>query len=411
MILKSKRLAFLAPEIPALSATFVYNEILNLENKGIEVVPVSIHIPKSPAKEPEADKLGKRTKYLYANSFWYLALINSIFSLKNPILYFKTLLLVFQDIKKCGFLNRISAGLLYRFFFAPILANIVKDENCDHLHCHFAHVSADIAMYASSLAKVPFSFTAHANDIFERNWLLEEKIKRSIFAITISNFNKDYLISLGGEPEKIHVVYCGVDADIFGRPLTVDANIIPRIGSLGRIVEKKGFDVLIGACKKMKEENTPFHLEIAGDGPLKKECQKKVEIYGLQSHVSFIGELPHSAVPKWLQGLDAFVLACRKDRNNDMDGIPVVLMEAMMSYVPVVSTRISGIPELVEDEKTGFLAEPEDPSSLANAITKALGEFVQRINICDNALKHVNENFNLRKNTNSLLRHIERVTS
>jgi colanic acid/amylovoran biosynthesis glycosyltransferase len=161
----------------------------------------------------------------------------------------------------------------------------------------------------------------------------------------------------------------------------------------------------------MKEENMSFLLEIAGDGPLKREYQEKVRQYGLGAYISFIGPLPHYAVPKWLRGLDAFVLACRKDKNNDMDGIPVVLMEAMTSYVPVVSTRISGIPELVEDEITGCLAEPGDSSSLANAITRVLGEHDLRSYLCDNALKHINKNFNLRKNTNSLLKHFEGVAS
>ena len=408
---KVNKLLFLAPEIPALSATFVYNEILNLEKRGVEVVPVSIHTPKSPAKEPEAENLSKRTQYLYEKSLWTVGKLNFMRALKNPFCYSRTLFMVLSDALKCGVFSRIGMGLFYRFLYASVLANIIQKENCSHLHCHFAHVSTDIVMYASCLSNIPFSFTSHANDIFDRHWLLREKIKRSQFAITISEFNKNYLLNFGADPAKVHVVHCGVNPSVFGNPSPCPENVVLKIGSLGRLVEKKGFDVLIEACKKIKEKNISFKLEIAGDGPLKRDYLNQVEKLGLESQVSFIGSLSHDAVPEWLKSLDAFALACRKDKNNDMDGIPVVLMEAMMSNVPVVSTRLSGIPELVKDGKTGYLAEPDDPDSLANAIYTVLKEPSSRDRLCGDAIKHIKKKFNLLKNTDCLLKHFERVTS
>ena len=219
------------------------------------------------------------------------------------------------------------------------------------------------------------------------------------------------MIKNGGNPEKIHVVYCGVNPDDFQKNYSSNHNVIPKIGSLGRLVEKKGFDVLIDACRIIKEKKIPFKLEIAGDGPLKMEYQSQVVKYSLASNISFIGSLHHSDVPQWLQGLDVFALACRKDKNNDMDGIPVVLMEAMMSQVPVVSTKLSGIPELVEDGETGYLADPENPTSLANALVRVLCEKTHKKRLCSNAAKQINSKFNLLKNTKELLKHFERVTS
>jgi colanic acid/amylovoran biosynthesis glycosyltransferase len=405
------KIAFLAPEIPSLSATFVYNEILNLGKRGIEVFSVSLHIPKKFAKTSEIEKLAGRTQYLYEKGIRDLIKHNLIFILSNPRVYFENTFKMLKDSLKCGIFSRVGVGLIYRFLFAVVLANLIKKEKCSHLHCHFAHVSADIAMYASGLANIPFSFTAHANDIFERKWLLEEKVERSKFAITISNYNKDYLINLGGKSEKIHVVYCGVNPSDFQNPSSGNKNFIPKIGSLGRLVEKKGFDVLIDACKMLKNENINFELEIAGDGPLKSKYENQVVKYGLESNISFIGSMNHNEVPQWLQGLDAFVLACRKDSKNDMDGIPVVLMEAMMSQVPVVSTKISGIPELVKDGETGYLADPENPTSLAKALVKVLYRKKQNSRLCTNAVKQINKKFNLLLNTNSILDYLERVPS
>jgi glycosyltransferase involved in cell wall biosynthesis len=150
------------------------------------------------------------------------------------------------------------------------------------------------------------------------------------------------------------------------------------------MVEKKGFDDLIRACGILDERDIPFHLEIGGDGPMLTELQTLAGDENLAERVSFIGPLAHDQVPKWLQRLDLFVLACKKDRNGDMDGIPVVLMEAMLSGVPVISTRISGIPELVEDGQSGLLAEPANPDQLAGAIARLLSDQ----NLCRDLRKH-----------------------
>jgi glycosyltransferase involved in cell wall biosynthesis len=392
------KIAYLAPEIPALSATFVYNEILGLEKSGYQVVPLSVHRPHSPAEEEALEDLGSRTQYLYRTTKGKVLRDNLYLLAGRPIRYVRVLARAVGDALRVGLFNRVGFGLLYRFFAAAGVARILLDENCEHLHVHFAHIPTDIAMYAAGLSALPFSFTAHANDLFERGWLLEQKVQRAEFTVTISEHNRQFLIEKGCPGDKIHVVRCGVDSGAFAAGNTRPSNPIAKIGTLGRMVEKKGIDDLIRACQMLKDRNIAFHLEIAGDGPLQPELQALVREGDLAEQVHFTGPLAHDQVPRWLQGLDMFVLACKKDRNGDMDGIPVVLMEAMLAGVPVVSCRISGIPELIEDGKSGLLAKPENPGDLAEAIARLLSDDNLRNDFRTNAMATVQAEFELSKN-------------
>jgi glycosyltransferase involved in cell wall biosynthesis len=314
------------------------------------------------------------------------------------------------DAGRVGLLNRVGLGLLYRFMVAARAARILLDENCTHLHVHFAHIPTDIAMYAAGLSAIPFSFTAHANDIFERGWLLEQKVRRAKFAVTISEHNRQFLIEKGCPENKIHVVRCGVDPGAFAAGHARPPHPIPKIGTLGRMVEKKGIDDLIRACQILKDQNRAFHLEIVGDGPMQSELQALVSDGDLAEQVHFKGPLAHEQVPEWLQGLDMFVLACKKDRYGDMDGIPVVLMEAMLAGVPVISCRISGIPELIEDGQSGLLAEPEDPAELARAIARLLSDDNLQNDFRTNAMAKVQAEFELSKNVAVLDKLFREVT-
>ena len=392
------KIAYLAPEIPALSATFVYNEILGLEKSGYRVVPLSVHLPHSPAEGDALGDLGSRTKYLYRTPKSKVLRDNLYLLARRPVRYLRVLASAVGDAGRVGLFNRVGLGLLYRFFVAAGVARILLDENCTHLHVHFAHIPTDIAMYAAGISAIPFSFTAHANDLFERGWLLEQKVRRAKFAVTISEHNRQFLIKKGCPENKIHVVRCGVDPGAFAAGHALPSNPIPKMGTLGRLVEKKGIDDLIRACQMLKDRNLAFDLEIAGDGPLQSELQALVSDGDLAEQVHFKGPLAHEQVPEWLQGLDMFVLACKKDRNGDMDGIPVVLMEAMLAGVPVISCRISGIPELIEDGQSGLLAEPENPNQLAGAIARLLSDDNLRNDFRTNAMATVQAEFELSKN-------------
>ena len=404
------KIAYLAPEIPALSATFITNEILRLEDSGYRVVSLSMHRPHSPAVGDALEDLGTRTEYLYRAPKSKVLLDNLSMLIRRPLGYFGTLATAVADAARMGLLNRVGRGLIYRFFIAARVARILLQEDCRHLHVHFAHVSTDIAMYAAGMSAIPFSFTAHANDLFERGWLLDKKVQRARFAVTISEYNRQLMKKNGGAEHKIHVIRCGVDHTAFAARSGRAENSIPKIGTLGRMVEKKGIDDLIRACKILRDQDIAFDLEIAGDGPLQAELHALVSDGELSAHVHFIGPLAHEQVPDWLQSLDLFVLACKKDRNGDMDGIPVVLMEAMLAGVPVVSSRISGIPELIEDGQSGLLAEPVSPDHLARAIARLLSDEILYRDLRKNAIVKVQTEFDLSNNVARLNELFKEVT-
>jgi colanic acid/amylovoran biosynthesis glycosyltransferase len=402
---KQMRIAYLGPEIPSVSETFVYNEILELDRQGLSVVPISVHKPADTALPPQARRLAQKTSYLYDLPKNERVRNVAALFLARPKPFASTLLTAMRDAASLRAVNRASTGILYRFFAAASVARILLDKECSHIHAHFAHVPTDIAMYAALMTHIPFSFTAHANDIFVRGWLLREKVHRSAFAVTISEFNRNFLVHRGAELKKIHVVHCGVDARSFApikerQPRKEGTPI--RIGSLGRLVEKKGFDLLVDACRLLRLQEVPFVLELVGDGPMRQELTMKTYLKGMVKDVKFLGVMDHARVAEWIRGLDLFVLACRKDRQGDMDGIPVALMEAMISGVPVVSNRVSGIPELIADKMTGWLAARADAEAFADAMQAAIQDMGPASRIIANAEAKVRKEFDLAKNVMTL---------
>jgi glycosyltransferase involved in cell wall biosynthesis len=313
-----------------------------------------------------------------------------------------TKFMALSDACSHGLSLHTSLGLLYRFMAAAKLSRMLRQTECRHLHAHFAHIPADLAMYSARLAGISFSFTCHANDLFQRGWLLKRKVERARFTIAISDYNRKFLARQGAPLEKIHVVHCGVDCSRFSPDFSERRNVPPRVGTLGRLVEKKGVDVLLRACALLKAQNVPLALEIAGDGPDRPMLERLTAELALADSVTFLGGLSHSRVAEWVKGLDLFALACRKDSSGDMDGIPVVLMEAMAGGTAVVSTRITGIPELIIDNTCGRIAAPEDPEDLAHAIGQVLTDAGLRNRFRRAAADRVAAEFNLVKSVDRL---------
>lgn len=389
-----KNIAYLAPEIPALSATFVYEELLALEQRGYRVLPLTVHHPKLPAQGQGL--LEARCSTIYEKNKWSVAKkgLSHLFSMPGIK---QAMAWLTHDVRSLGF-NKEALKLVFQFLAAGKVAYMLRENRVAHLHIHFAHVPTQIGMYAAALAEVPFTVMAHANDIFERGVLLREKAERSKKIVTISEYNLDYLASRGLPENKLGIVRCGVS---FTAPKVwprAKNRPIHRIGTLGRLVEKKGVDVLIDAMSTTKG----IYLSVAGDGPLLTELKAKVVEMGVQSNVEFVGALSHGEVAGWMGGLDIFVLACKQDSNGDMDGIPVVLMEAMSQGVPVVATRISGIPELVVDGVTGLLAKPADPADLKEKILKMTRSTQLRDQLALAAAKHVENEFSQALNISRL---------
>ena len=402
------RVAYLAPEIPALSATFVYNEILELTKKGVKVKPFSVHRPSHIASESSLTDLKNDVFHLYEVSKGHVLLDSLTMLVTHPAGYFKAASRLMLDIWHQGLISRSAIGLTYRFFYAATLAKQLKKANIQHLHVHFAHIPTDIAMYAAPMANIGFSVQAHANDLFERGWLLKQKVSRSAFFATISEFNQRFLEKLQAEPRKIKIVRCGVDQNWQPPVKSSQNNKIFTIGTVGRLVEKKGIDTLIDATAILIKQGHVIRLKIAGSGPLENSLKLQLDNLALlETLVEFVGALPHDEVASFITGLDLFVLPCKEDRQGDMDGIPVVLMEAMLCEVPVISTELSGIPELVINQVSGLTITPGNAAELSKAIIQIINSPDTAKQLVSGGKQRVNDEFLLAANVSKLISLIE----
>ena len=209
---------------------------------------------------------------------------------------------------------------------------------------------------------------------------------------------------LQADSSKIKIVRCGVDQNWQppAKPLT--QNEIFTIGTVGRLVEKKGIDTLINAISKLVKDGQKVRLQIAGNGPLETELKQQAVSLGLaDDRLQFLGALSHDKVADFISGLDVFVLPCKKDKQGDMDGIPVVLMEAMLCGVPVISTELSGIPELVINNLSGLTVQPENAVELSEAICQLMDKEEKRLRLISGAKQRVENEFLLNKNVAKLL--------
>jgi glycosyltransferase involved in cell wall biosynthesis len=250
-----------------------------------------------------------------------------------------------------------------------------RREPVDHVHAQWAHSAASIAAHAARLLGTSFSFTGHAADLFRERVALADKVRQADFIACISTFHRDFYRTLGARDDQLELVYCGIDVEHF-RPRT-DADEAARAGrpfhvlSAARLVPKKGLDDLVEACRILTARGLDLRCTIAGSGPLEAELRAQVERAGLADRVTLTGRaLKQEDIPAFMHSGDAYCLPCVRAADGDVDGLPQMLMEAMACGLPVVSTRLVGIPDLVVDGRTGLLVEPDAPEALADALER-----------------------------------------
>lgn len=278
------------------------------------------------------------------------------------------------------------------------LARRFLEQGITHIHAPWADGPATAAWVASRLSGIPFSFCAHAHDIYPPDGALEEKLAAAAFVRVISAANRRHLAGLASEAAaKLVTITYGM-----ALPPSSGLTHTPappyRLLSLGRFVDKKGFPVLLQACRLLVDEGLDLALTLAGDGPRRRQLRRLTETLGLQQRVSFPGFIPHRQVPALLQEAHLFVLPCRVDPRGDRDGIPTVILEALATGLPVVSTTVSGISEAVRPGETGWLAPPDDPKALARCLQEALADPVEAARRGQAGRALVTREFNSRKN-------------
>jgi colanic acid/amylovoran biosynthesis glycosyltransferase len=268
---------------------------------------------------------------------------------------------------------RVLLRSLVAFMAAVWFADTLRALETDHIHAHFASYPAFAAWVCHRLTGIPYSFTAHAHDLYVHDLAIRRKARDASFVVAISEFNRRLLGELAPDGAPVHVVHCGVDVNAY--PFVSHAP--PSSGPVhalivGSLREKKGHRVLFDALAHGGPGLDRIELDLVGDGPLRAELEEHASRLGLSHRVRFHGDLTENAVVSMLARADLFVLPSVIERSGDTEGIPVALMEAMAAGVPVIGSRVAGVPELVVDGQTGLLVEPGDARDLADRLSQML---------------------------------------
>jgi glycosyltransferase involved in cell wall biosynthesis len=335
----------------------------------------------------------------------WLAFLWSIlyFVVVHPILFFRAFATVMLR-RGEKFKNRIRT--LGHFGGGVYLAYQIKNENVKHIHAHFSVNAATIGLVIANLLELPFSFTVH-NNIFTDQLILKRKLKEAKFIVSISEFSRDFLINFAPEQktlkEKFQIVHCGIAPESFQRQNGHLWTEPPLVFSLSHMAERKGLPVLVEACRILRDRGCQFRCVIGGNGPQSELLHSMVEAYNLHDVVALPGVIYQQKLRDYLERAAMFVLPCVTASNGDVDGIPVVLMEAMAMGVPAISTTVSGIPELIDHEKTGLLVPEKDAEALANAIQRLLENRGYAIQLGIAGRETVNNEFNIHQTAEQLV--------
>ncbi len=389
--------AYVLKGYPRLSEIFIASEIYRLEQQGIPLRLFVIKPADEKVRHPVVDRIRAVPEYLPdAGSvsdiplYRWLATYGSVFFpallrtlVQHPTGVMRVAAFAFAQALRARrtFWAWPRKIYLKEFFQAVALADrLLQTPEVQHLHAHFAHGATTVTWLAAMITGLPFSFTAHAKDIYSESLnpagLLQRKLQAARFAVTCTEANRLHLQQVA-PGAKIVRVYHGVNAD-FARLLAQSpllrqqSSAEPlRILGVGRLVAKKGFDVLIEACGLLQQQQIAFTVTLAGEeGEHSNVIRQRVASLGLTDCIRFTGPLRQDQLFAEYRRATVFCLPCRVLDDGDRDGIPNVLMEAMACGLPVVTTAISGIPELVTDGINGVLIPPEDPVALAAAIMR-----------------------------------------
>ena len=381
------KLAYLTGEYPRASDTFIQREVAALRDLGHDVLTCSI-------RTTGAEHLvGPEQRTEHAATFKALDAAKSPLTLikahlrwmRRPGRYLSALKLAWDTAPK-GLKGR-AYNLIY-FAEAAVLAAYLADNGVEHLHNHIAKASCTVAMLASALSGIPYSFTIHGPDIFfePHHWRIDEKARRAAFVACISDFCRSQLMCFADARDwpRLHIVHCGVDPDRY----TAAPHDGRHLLFVGRLAAVKGVRVLLDALAGM--DHADWRLTLIGDGPERAGLEAQAQALNLSDRITFAGYRSQDAVAQALSRADLFVLP------SFAEGVPVVLMEAMAAGVPVVTTQIAGIPELVAQGDSGLLVPPGNAQALQDAIGTLLADPVRRKAMGETGRARVAAEFNIR---------------
>lgn len=394
------RVGYVLSAWPRLSETFILNEVIGIERLGARL---QIFTTKDPEEKPghiKSSNVQAPVTCLSVQRNWKaigLACIHLFF--ERPVPFCKVLLRALRYRKM---------RILRCFFQATYLAETLLRERLTRLHAHFAHDPTLITMFTHYLTGIPYSFTAHAKDIYVKTppELLRAEVQAAHAVVTCTDYNRRYLSAQIGATAstKLHCIYHGLDLSQFKfcspRAFSTEP---PIILSVARLVEKKGLSDLILAADILQRRSRRFQIDIIGDGPLRPSLEAQVRQLSLNDRVRLLGPLPHDELCRAYERVCLFALPCVVAVDGDRDGIPNVLLEAMASGAPVVSTPVSGIPEVINSEREGLLVPPNNPAKLADALDRLLNSTELREQLALAARAKIEACFSIEHNSAQLL--------
>ena len=389
---------------PRLSETFIAQELLGLEKAGFEMTLISMRHPTDKKRHPVHDEITSPVCYLpeYLHQE-PLRVLHALWSATRRPGFRSALRMLIADLRRDKTRNRVR-----RFGQAAVLAAELPG-GIDWLHAHFIHTPASVAYYASEMTGLGWSCSAHAKDIWiSPDWELTEKLASMSWGVTCTRSGLERLQSLGGPKSHVHLSYHGLDLSRFAtfesqRPMTdgSDASHPVRLLSVGRAVEKKGFDILLQALKQLPAD-LHWRLDHVGGGTLSSVLNDLAKSLGLADHITWHGALAQEDVLQLYRQSDVFALACRVAPDGDRDGLPNVLVEASSQGLVCLSTNISGVPELLEDGQNGVVIPPDDPDALSHSLEMLIRDPALRHKLGAAAEQRVRREFDFQNSVDQL---------
>jgi len=420
----NKTVAYVMNGYPRLSETFITHEIHQLERLGLTLRLFSVKREREPKVHPVVGAVRAPLTYLPdASSLSGTSLVpwlrrnapvfwrgNASVALRHPWRYLRTLASAVAMSRRYRTPDqpRMRKVFIKEFLQAALIADeLHRAGDVGHLHGHFCHGVATITWFASRLSGIPFSFTAHAKDIYQAELnpgdLLERKLGAARFVATCTCANASVLRPRHPRPDEVHAIYHGLDTNYFAPAPDGGTPAPPVILAVGRFVEKKGFDHLIEACALLKRDGVRFGCVIVGErGEAYDGICRLIEQHGLADHVRLRSAVAQDELRDIYRGARVFALPCRVTADGDRDGFPNVLAEAMAMGVPVVSTAISGIPEFIDDGVHGLLVPGGDANALADALKRLLADDMLHARLARAGRQRIVERFDSRRTTIAL---------
>jgi glycosyltransferase involved in cell wall biosynthesis len=390
-----RAIAVLLKGYPRLSETFIAQEILGLEQRGLDLRIVSLRHPTDSRRHPVHEEIN--APVLYLPEYLYqapLRVFRGLLAALGTGNFYSVLRTWLHDLRRDPTSNRVR-----RFGQALVLARELAPEAA-HIHAHFLHTPASVARYAAALRGLTWTCSAHAKDVWTTpQWEKREKLADCAWLVTCTAFNRTHLAALAPEAGRVELVYHGLDLARFPQ---IEADTARRDGSspdntarllcVGRAVEKKGLDDLLSALARLPDSlHWEFHH--VGGGPLLDDLKRQSEALGLSARVHWHGPLAQREVLCRYADADLFVLASRVARDGDRDGLPNVLMEAQSQGLACVSTDVSAIPELIHNAETGLLVAPGDIGGLAGAVGRLISDPQLRMGLAKAGERRVRAEF------------------